>query len=105
MTEIYYELTVYPTDDKEFTLKYAREVPLEDLQDRVGGYVEIWSEEGDEKNDEYDSVYCNEEGRISNLPPNPAFPGGYGPFVRVKKVNRVANDAQKKSYHGRKLSK
>lgn len=85
-----YKITYYTTNGQQLA-RVANILPTRDLlTSLVGGYIELVysaAEEGE------DDIYCDEEGRLKGLKPNPFFPSFvgdiplFGNVVRVTKVD------------------
>lgn len=77
-----YKVIQYLTNGKKIIELHFGLPSCTTLQKLVGGYLELYlSAEEEGIND----CYCDEEGILKGLPPNPFFPNISGPVVRVKK--------------------
>ena len=66
------KIKIYKTDGS-IEIKKVKGNKLKMLQDAVGGYIELLPG--------YKDIYCNEEGFLLNLAPNPYFLNVFGNVV------------------------
>lgn len=78
------DVTVLGTDGSETKAKVSRDTMLTDLQNLVGGYIEMVKPH-QHRNLNDDEIYIvNEEGLIHNLEPNPLAGGLVGDVVLMQ---------------------
>lgn len=69
-----YEYSIYKTDNTKEVETLQGRAELEQIQEWVGGYIEVVSPKFfPDQNMDLVTVYCNEEGKLKGLPVNPYF--------------------------------